>query len=77
MVKSLPATAGDVGNQETCEMWVGSLGWEDSRGGWHGNPLQLSCLKNPMNRRTWWATVHGIARVGHTLLTKQQQPLGN
>ena len=29
MVKSLAATVGDVGNQETCEMWVGSLGWED------------------------------------------------
>ena len=29
MVKSLPASAGDVGNQETCEMWVGSLSWKD------------------------------------------------
>ena len=25
----------------------------------HGNPLQYSCLKNPMNRGAWWATVHG------------------
>ena len=26
----------------------------------NGNPLQYSCLKNPMDRRTWWATVHGV-----------------
>ena len=30
-----------------------------SPGGGHGNPLQYSCLKNPMNRGAWWATVHG------------------
>ena len=28
----------------------------------HGNPLQDSCLKNPMNRGAWWATVHGVAQ---------------
>ena len=27
----------------------------------HGNPLQYSCLKNPMNRGAWWATVHRVA----------------
>ena len=27
----------------------------------HGNPLQYSCLENPMDRRAWWATVHGVA----------------
>ena len=26
----------------------------------HGNPLQYSCLENPMNRGAWWATVHGV-----------------
>ena len=26
------------------------------------NPLQYSCLENPMDRRTWWATVHGITK---------------
>ena len=26
----------------------------------HGNPLQDSCLKSSMDRRAWWATVHGI-----------------
>ena len=28
----------------------------------HGNPLQYSCLENLMNRRAWWATVHGVAK---------------
>ena len=31
----------------------------------HGNPLQYSCLKNPMGRGAWWATVHRLPRVGH------------
>ena len=31
-------------------------------GGWHGNPLQDSCLENPMDRGAWWATVHGAAQ---------------
>ena len=34
-------------------------------GGGHGNPLQYSCLENPMNRGDWWATVQGSPRVGH------------
>ena len=29
-------------------------------GGGNGNPLQYSCLKNPMDRGAWWATVHGV-----------------
>ena len=32
-------------------------------GGGHGNPLQYSCLANPMDRGAWWATVHGSQRV--------------
>ena len=28
----------------------------------NGNPLQYSCLENPMDRGTWWATVHGVAK---------------
>ena len=31
----------------------------------HGNPLQYSCLENPMDREAWKATVHGVIRVGH------------
>ena len=33
---------------------------ERSPGGGHGNPLQYSCLENPMDREAWWATVPGI-----------------
>ena len=36
-----------------------------SRGGGNGNPLQCSCLGNPIDRGTWLATVHGVQRVGH------------
>ena len=31
-------------------------------GGGHGNPLQYSCLENPMNRRGWRAAVHGVTK---------------
>ena len=30
--------------------------------GGNGNPLQYSCLENSMDRKAWWATVHGIAK---------------
>ena len=33
-----------------------------SPGGGHGNPLQYSCLENPLDRGAWWATVHGVAK---------------
>ena len=36
-------------------------GFGRSPGGGNGNPLQYSCLKNPMDRRAWLATVYGIA----------------
>ena len=39
------------------------------------HPPQYSCLENPMNRGTWQATVHGVARVGHDLVTKPPPPL--
>ena len=37
------------------ETWVRSLGREDSPGEGNGNPLQYSCLENPMNGGAWWA----------------------
>ena len=40
----------------------------------NGNPLQFSCLENPMDRGTWWATVHGVLGVGHDLATKSPPP---
>jgi len=40
----------------------------------NGNPLQYSCLGNPMDKEAWWVIVHGgHKRVGHDLTTKQQQ----
>ena len=44
------------------ETWVQSLGREDSPGEGNGDPLQYSCLENPKDRGTWWATVHGVAK---------------
>ena len=34
-----------------------------SLGGGHGNPLQYSCLENPMDRGAWWVTVHGVTKI--------------
>ena len=56
VVKYPPANAGDIRD-------VGSIpGLGRSSGGGHGNPLQYSCLENPMDRGAWWAIVHGIAK---------------
>ena len=56
VVKNLPAYGGDV-------RAVGSIpGLGRSPGGGHGNPLQYSCLENPMDRGAWWATVHRVAK---------------
>ena len=59
MVKNSPANAGDIRDTGL----IPALG--RSSGGENGNPLQYSCLENPMDRRAWQATVHKIARVGH------------
>ena len=64
VVKNLPAVQ---------EMWVWSLGGEDLREG-SGNPLQYLFLGNPMDRGAWQATVHGVVRVRHDLVTKLPPP---
>ena len=64
MVKNLPANAGDMG-------LIPGLGRLSGEG--NGNPLQYSCLGNPMERGAWWATVRGVKRVRYNLGTKQQQ----
>ena len=38
---------------------------ERSPGGGDSNPLQYSCLEDPMDREAWWAIVHGSQRAGH------------
>ena len=49
---------------------VGSVpGLGRSLGERSGNPLQYSCLENFMDRGDWWATVHGVPRVRHNLVT--------
>ena len=53
MVKNPPANAGDVTDS------VPGLG--RSPGGGHGNPLQYSCLENPMDRGAWQAMIHKVA----------------
>ena len=56
VVKNPPANTGDIRD-------TGSIpGLGRSPGGGHGNPLQYSCLENPMNREAWWATVHRVAQ---------------
>ena len=61
VVKNLPANAGDTRD-------VGSIsGSGKSPGEGNGNPLQYSCLENPMDRGAWWATVHKVARESDSL----------
>ena len=57
MIKSLPANAGDVGDTGDVSL-IPELGrYPGER---NGNPLQPSCLENPMDRGAWQATVHGV-----------------
>ena len=65
MVKNLPANARDTGL---------ILGSGRSPGEGNSNPLQYSCLGNLMDRGAWWATIHGVARVKHSLATKLPPP---
>ena len=56
VVRNPPANAGDIRD-------VGSIpGSGRSPGEGNGNPLQYSCLENPMDRGTWWFTVHRVAK---------------
>ena len=56
VVKNPPANAGDTGDA------VSTPGLGRSPGEGNGNPLQYSCLGNPMNRRVRQATVHEVAK---------------
>ena len=59
--KELACSAGDPG-------LIPGLGRSPGEG--NGDPLQYSCLKNPMDRGAWQAIVHEVTGVGHNLLTK-------
>ena len=56
VVTILPANARDSGDLDSV------LGLGRFPGGGNGNPLQYSCLENPMDRGVWWAVVHGVTR---------------
>ena len=62
--KSSACNAGDLG-------LIPGSGRSPGKG--NGNPLQYSCLENPMNRGIWQVTIHGVARVRHNLATKTKQ----
>ena len=53
MVKNPPAIAGDTGS-------VPESGRSPGEG--NDNPVQYSCLENPMDREAWWAIIHGVAK---------------
>ena len=55
MVKNSPANSGDVRDMSS----IPASG--RAPGGEYGNPLQYSCLENPIDRGAWQATVHKIA----------------
>ena len=55
-VKNLPANAGGAKDMSSIP------GWERSLGVGNGNPLQYSCLENPMDRGAWRATVQRVAK---------------
>ena len=56
MVKNSPANAGDARDESLI------CGLERSPEGGYGNPLQSSCLENPVDRGAWRATVHRVAK---------------
>ena len=71
VVKNLPANAGDTRDK-------GSIpGLWRSLGGGHGNPLQYSCLENPMDTGAWPANVHGVTESQTWLNTAQTQSLSS
>ena len=63
MVKNSPVKAGDIRDAGS------NPGLRRFPGGGHSNLLQYSCLKNPMDREAWWATVHRVAK-SQTLLKR-------
>ena len=59
VVKNLLTNAGDVRDTRDVDLISGS---GRAPGVGNDNPLQCSCLGNPMNRGAWWAAVHGTAK---------------
>ena len=53
-----------MGASKSLQMVIAAMKLKDtySVGEGNGNPLQYSCLENPVDRGTWWTTVHGVAK---------------
>ena len=64
LLENLGFAAGSDGKESACNAEdSGSIpGSERSPGGGNGNPLQYSCLGNPMDGEAWWAIVHGVTK---------------
>ena len=68
-VKASAYNVGDLGSIPGLETWVRSLGWEDMPGEGNGNPLQYSCLENPMDG---WRSLVGYSPWGHKELDRTE-----
>ena len=66
---------GSVGEESACNAGdLGSIpGWGRSPGEGSGNPLQYSCLENPMHRGAWQVTVHGVTKSQTRLSNKEKK----
>ena len=62
--ETLAIPCGSEGKASACNAGdLGSIpGWRRSPGEGNGNPLQYSCLENPMDGEAWWATAYGVAK---------------
>ena len=66
VVKNPPVNAGDASD-------TGSIpGTRRCPGGGNDDPLQYACLRNPVHRRAWWATIHGVTK-SQTQLSENTQ----
>ena len=64
MTRELDFSGGSDGKESACNAGDPSLilGSGRSFGEGNGNPLQYSCLENPMDSGAWWAAVHGVTK---------------
>ena len=64
VAQSCPTPGGSDNKESACNVGDPGLipGWKRSPREGNGNPLQYSCLENPMDPGAWWTTVHGVAK---------------
>ena len=75
---AVPQSASLVGKESACSAGELSLipGLVRSSGEGNDKPLEYACLENAMDRAPWQATVYGLARAGHGLVTKSPPQVG-